>query len=340
MNRELLAALCRVDGPSGREEAVRRMILQELEASPAPKEVTVDPMGNVLVHLIGRQPASKRLLLDAHMDEVGFLVSFIQPDGLLRFETVGGIDKTVLFGHRVRIGRQLGVIGGKAVHQCRDKEKETVPAAETMLIDIGAADRQAAEAVVSVGDDGTFAEGFTDWGNGFFCGKAVDDRVGCALLLTLAGQQPAYDVWLSFSVQEEVGLRGAAVVGNAVRPDIAVAVDATTAADTVGSTDADCVCRVRGGAVVSFADRATLYDRPLYDRIRAAAEARGIPTQTKTRVAGGNNAASLQRSHTGVQTAAVSLPCRYIHSPACVGHWEDVEAMEALLRCLVEELPA
>lgn len=340
MKNGLLHDLCVIDAPSGREDAVRAFILARLAELPTKKEVTVDPMGNVIVHLFGRQPAPKRLLIDAHMDEVGFLVAAITSDGLLRFEPVGGIDKQVLFGHRVRIGAQRGVIGGKAIHQCKGKEKETIPENDTMLIDIGAPDRETAEKLVHIGDDGTFDNGFTEWGNGFFCGKAVDDRVGCALLLTVAETQPEYDLWLSFSVQEEVGLRGAGVVGNTVKPDIAIALDATTAADTVGSSDENCVCRVRGGAVVSFADRATLYDRPLYDRIRAAADEHGIAAQTKTRVAGGNNAGAIQRSHTGVQMAAISLPCRYIHSPSCVGHWDDVQAMEDLLRVLTEELPA
>lgn len=339
MDKQLLRDLCAIDGASGRESAVREFILARLASSTAPHEVTVDAMGNVIVHMIGKEKPSKKLLLDAHMDEVGFLVSHITDEGYLRFETVGSIDKQVLFGARVRIGGQIGVIGGKAFHHCSAEDATVIPDEGELLIDIGATDRESAEALVHVGDAGTFANGFADINDKVFVGKAVDDRVGCALLLTISEKQPRYDIWLSFSVQEEVGLRGAAVVGESVRPDIAVALDATTAADTVGSSRETAVCRVGDGAVVSFADRATLYDPALYHRIRALAEENRIPTQTKNRVAGGNNAGAIQRSHTGVRMAAVSLPTRYIHSPGCMGSWHDVQSMEDLLTLLIERLP-
>ena len=139
-------------------------------------------------------------------------------------------------------------------------------------------------------------------------------------------------------MQEEVGLRGAGVAAEAVQPDIAVAIDATTAADIAGTPADKEVCRVGKGAVVSFADRATLYDSELYHRIRSIAQENQIPAQTKNCIAGGNNAGAIQRTHTGVSMAAVSLPCRYIHSPYCVGSLADVEAMEKLLFCLAEQL--
>lgn len=340
MDKRLLFELCSLDGVSGREYAVRDFILKNLNESSVPKDVSIDAMGNILVHLHGKAPASKTVLLDAHMDEVGFLVTHINDDGTLCFDTVGGIDKKVLFGQRVRIGDTLGVIGGKAVHQCTKDEKDTVPVIDNMTIDIGADGSEEAQTRVKIGQGGTFACGLQEWENGFVVGKALDDRVGCALLLTIAAEPPERDIWLSFSVQEEVGLRGAKTVAEAVRPEIAVAIDATTAADVAGSSDKTCVCRVGGGPVVSFADRATLYDRELYDSVRTFAEDNGIATQTKNRIAGGNNGAALQRGYVGAQTAAISLPCRYIHSPACMGSMSDIEAMEKLLFLLVERLTA
>ena len=146
-------------------------------------------------------------------------------------------------------------------------------------------------------------------------------------------------MWLSFSVQEEVGLRGAKVVGEQIRPHIAIAIDATTAADIAGSTDKTCVCRAGNGPVVSFVDGGTLYDQELYQSIRSIAEEAGIQTQTKNRVAGRNNAASLQFSYTGARVSAISLPCRYIHSPSCFGKMSDIEGMEKLLHILAERLP-
>ncbi len=340
MDKQLLAQLCDIDAVSGREHDVRRFILDRIAALTVDHEVTVDAMGNILLHLFGKTKCSKKLLLDAHMDEVGFFVSHITDDGYLRFETVGGIDKQALFGVRVRIGKQLGVIGGKAGHHCAGDEAEKIPDTQEMLIDIGAPDRAEAEKIVRIGQGGTFAVEFcNNEDTGYFMGKAVDDRVGCALLLSLAQKQPPYDIWLSFSVQEEVGLRGAGVVANAVCPDIAIAIDATTAQDTAGSTDETCVCRTGNGAVVSFADKATVYDHDLYRYIRELADENGIKTQTKNRVAGGNNAGAIQRSHTGVRMASVSLPTRYIHTGRCVGKWEDVQSMEQLLSLLIERLP-
>ncbi len=339
MDKELLRRLCETDGVSGREDAVRALILQTLDASAAPHEKRVDAMGNIIVHLFGKRPAKQKLLLDAHVDEVGVLVTRIEEDGFLRFSTVGGIDKQVLYGHRVRFGEHTGVIGGKAVHQCSDEERKDIPEPDAMAIDLGAESAKETSLWVSVGDFGTFDEELTINGD-IFCGKAVDDRIGCALLLTLCMTQPPFDIWVSFSVQEEIGARGAGVVAETVVPDIAIALDATTAADTVGSTDATAVCRLGEGAVVSFADRGTLYDPDLYRNIRAWAAEQGIPTQTKTKVAGGNNSSALQTRNTGARVAAVSLPCRYIHSPVCTGSLRDVQAMEDLLRVLIARLPA
>lgn len=338
MNKQLLADLCAIDGVSGREHNVRDYILDYLHKNDVPMEVRVDNMGNIIVHLIGKEKASKVVQFDAHMDEVGFIITNIGDDGFLRFATVGGIDSRALFGHRVRIGTHKGVIGGKAGHQCHGDESKKVPSADSLTIDIGAANKEEAEKLVKIGAYGTFDNNLTWMGDDRFLGKAVDDRVGCMLLLELAQKQPQRDVWLSFSVQEEIGLRGAGIATEAIHPDYAVAIDATTAADIAGNSPEQSVCFVGQGAVVSFADRATLYDPELYQRIRKMADEKGIPTQTKTTVAGGNNAGAMQGRHTGVHMTAISLPCRYIHSSACMGKIQDVEAMYDLLVMLAEEL--
>ena len=338
MNKQLLADLCALDGVSGHEHAVREYILARLSESTAPMEVHTDNMGNILVHMIGKEKANKIVQLDAHMDEVGFIITDINSDGFLRFDTIGGIDSRVLFGHRVRIGAQKGVIGGKAFHQCGPDDTKKVPSADSLTIDIGAENQEEAEKLIKIGDCGTFDNELKWLGEDVFLGKAVDDRVGCMLLLELAQKQPARDLWLSFSVQEEIGLRGAGVATEAIHPDYAVAIDATTAADVAGNSPEQSVCFVGDGAVVSFADRATLYDPELYQRIRKMADEKGIPTQTKTTVAGGNNAGAMQGRHFGVKMTAVSLPCRYIHSSACMGKVQDVQAMYDLLEMLAEEL--
>lgn len=338
MNKELLTALCQIDGLPGHEKAVREYIVHTLEATGNPMEITVDAMGNVIVHLIGKQPAVKKVLLDAHMDEVGFIVTYINQDGTLKFDTLGGMSQQVLFGHRVRIGDCLGVIGGKAVHQCGKDEKKKVPSVDGMCIDIGCANAEEAARLVEVGDVGTFAVEFNWYNEDIFCGKAVDDRFGCAILLELAKTQPQRDIWLSFTVQEELGCRGAGIAAEAVAPDYAVAIDATTAADTAGNSGAATVCCMGKGAVVPFADGGTLYEQDLYRRTMALAAEKGIPVQTKSLVAGGNNAAAIQRRGSGIRTVTVSLACRYIHSPACMGSMKDVENIEKLITLLVEEL--
>ncbi len=334
MNKELLTALCELDGVSGREHAVRDFIIEQLDKIETPKEIHVDSMGNVLVHLKGKTPAQQVVQFDAHMDEVGFIITHIGDDGNLRFEKVGGINNDVLFGHRVRIGEQIGVIGGKALHQCDDSKK--VPS--SMTIDIGAESKEVAEKLVKIGQYGTFDTSMCWFSDDLFMCKAVDDRVGCLLLLELAKIQPERDIWLSFSVQEEIGLRGAGVATEQIKPDYVVAIDATTAADTAGSSEETAVCCMGKGAVVSFADGATMYDANLYQQIRAWANEAGIPIQTKNKIAGGNNAGAMQRRGVGARTTAISLPCRYIHSPACMGSAKDVDAMAELLNLLAVEL--
>ncbi len=337
--RLTLQELSRLDGISGREEAVRNYILAKLQQSPAHPHFTVDRMGNVLCELRGHSRPQKRLMLAAHMDEVGLIITGIHEDGYLHFAPVGGIDQGVLCGRRVRIGQQAGIIGCKAVHLCTKKEKEKLPDVTDLLIDIGAKSRKEAEKLVSPGDVAAFDADCVDMQD-LMIGKALDDRAGCALLLQLAEQIPPYDLTLAFTVQEEVGLRGAGPAAFSVQPDIAVIVDATTAADTADVPPSKQVCSVGGGPVVSFMDKSTLYDHDLYRFIRQTAEALSISHQTKTTVAGGNDAGAIQRTAGGVRVAAVSLPCRYIHSPSCVLSMQDMTDTKTLLAKLIEVLPA
>ena len=335
-----LRALCSIDGVSGREEAVRDYILRQLAASPAQVEAHTDPLGNVIARVTGRRRAARTLLFAAHMDEVGLMVTGATEDGFLRATTVGGIDPSVLFGRRVRVNGHTGVIGGKATHQCSAEEKRSAPPTERLLIDVGADTREEALRLAGPGDPVAFDSGYTKLEGGMIKARALDDRAGCALLLELAGKVPEYDVTLAFTVQEEVGLRGARTAAFAVKPDVAVVVDSTTAADTAGVPEEKQVCRVGGGPVVSFMDRQTLYDKALYDRIWKTAERLGLPVQTKTTVAGGNDAGAIQRAGAGARVAAVSLPCRYIHSPSCALSKKDFQATLSLLRALADELAA
>ena len=325
-----LKKLCSLEGVSGREHPVREYILRVLQQSPADMSVRVDPMGNVLAYVKGRERAKHTLLFAAHMDEVGFMITGVTPEGYLRFTTVGGIDPKVVYGRSVRVGGISGVIGGKATHLCSADEKKQVPKPSELLIDIGAASKEEAEALVRPGDTAVFAGEFSRLEGGLVKSRAIDDRAGCALLLDLAEQTPDYDMVLAFTVQEEVGLRGAKAA--------AVVVDATTAADTIGVAADKQVCRVGEGAVISFMDKRTLYDADLYARILEIAKKKNIRAQSKTMVAGGNDAGAIQLAGRGARVAAVSLPCRYLHSPACVVAKRDMEQTLALLQELARQL--
>lgn len=329
-----------LNGISGYEQTVRKYICEQLKEAPAVESVTVDRMGNCYVRLKGNKPAPHGVVIAAHMDEVGGIVTGITEDGYLRFDTVGGIVPAVLYARRVSVNGCTGVIGGKPIHLCKDKERETVPVISDMRIDIGADTREEAKQYVRLGDPIHFVSEYTPLGDRLFKAKALDDRAGCAMLLELAKTQPEYDVTLAFTVQEEVGLRGATVAGNVLQPEYTVVVDATTAADTAGVPEEKQVCKVGGGPVVSFMDRRTFYDQKLYTHIRALADEQGIPAQTKTIVAGGNDAGAFQTAGAGSRVAAISLPCRYIHSPSCVLAHEDVEATVRLLKLLMNTLPA
>ncbi len=338
--RESILKLSALPGIAGREADVRTYILEELKTAPAVREVRVDRMGNILADLRGEKPAPHRVMFAAHMDEVGGIVTDITVDGYLRFACVGGIVPEALFARRVTVNGHIGVIGGKAVHQCKDDEKKKIPALAAMRIDIGATDRAEAETVCRVGDAVFFTDDTAALGDGRFISKALDDRVGCALLLALAKTQPKYDVVIAFTVQEEVGTRGAGPAAFAVQPEIAVAVDATTAADIMGASEDNRVCCMGGGAVVSFMDRRTMYDKALFDEIFRLAEKHGIAVQTKHVVAGGNDAGAMQAAGEGARVAAVSLPCRYLHSPACMLDDGDVRETYRLLEVMMNTLPA
>lgn len=329
-----------LNGISGYEETVLGYIREQLKEAPAVESIAVDRMGNCFVRMKGNKPAPHTVVMAAHMDEVGGIVTGITADGYLRFETVGGIVPAVLYARRVSVNGHTGVIGGKPIHVSKDKERETVPAISDMRIDIGADTREEAERYVRPGDPIYFVSEYTALGERLFKAKALDDRAGCAMLLKLAKTRPEYDITLVFTVQEEVGLRGATVAGNVLQPEYTVVVDATTAADTAGVPEEKQVCKVGGGPVVSFMDRRTFYDQKLYTYIRALADEQGVPAQTKTIVAGGNDAGAFQTAGAGSRVAAVSLPCRYIHSPSCVLAYEDVESTVRLLELLMNTLPA
>jgi len=326
--------LCSIPGVSGCEHAVREYIVSAVGGCGA---CSTDALGNLIVFKKGKKSRQKKLMLAAHMDEVGLIVVYITDEGFLKFTTVGGIVTGILPGKRVLVGdgKVPGVIGIKPVHLADKKEASEVPGADSLYIDIGASSREQAEKAVGVGDCAVFDSDPVEFGDGLLKARALDDRCGCAVLLDLIRSEIPYDTWFAFTVQEEIGLRGASAAAFRIEPDFAVVVETTTAADLPGVEGEKRVCALGGGAVVSFMDKTTLYDRKLYDMAFRLGKAEAIKMQTKTLVAGGNDAGSIHRSRGGVKTLTVSVPCRYLHSPACVVSLSDVREVRKLVYALI-----
>lgn len=339
MNRvfEFAKDLSLIDGISSREDDVRNYIIDNIKDDKSCSFI-IDNLGNLIVEKKGKTVPQNKIMIDAHMDEVGLIVSYITSDGFLKFHNVGGINEKVLLGRTVKVNDLTGVIGIKPIHLVPKDKSKNIPEMEDLCIDIGATSREEAEKYVSLGDSVSFVSEYTEFGknNEFIKAKALDDRLGCAVMLDLLLSEMEYDVTFTFTVQEEVGCKGAITATNRVNPDYAIALECTTASDVSGFDGEKKVCALLGGAVVSFMDRATVYPRDLYRKAMSVAKEKNIKAQTKTMVAGGNNAGQIHKSSDGVKCLAVSVPCRYLHSPSCVINKSDVEEVKKLVVELVE----
>jgi putative aminopeptidase FrvX len=341
---ELVQRLSDLPGAGGDEGAVRDAIWAEV--APHVEAGRVDALGSLLVR---RGRGRPRVLIDAHMDEVALMVRHIEQDGWLRFRSVGGIDPRVLPGAVVRVGAAAvpGVIGWRPVHlQTEDDRRRVVPVKD-LAIDIGASSREQAERAVQPGDYAVFATRAGFFGEGLLRGKALDDRIGCAILATVLRAEEDYGVELHgvFTVQEELGLRGAGPAAYAVEPDVALALEGTTCADVPGVDEHARITRLGGGPVLTLMDGGMIADRRVNALLRQAAEEAGIPYQWKQAATGGTDAGRIHTSRGGVPSAVVSVPCRYIHSPCAVASRADIghalALVQAFLRTLAQRgLPA
>ncbi len=334
----ILKTLCDEYGISGNESTVASRIIGMIEDYA--DSYYVDNLGSVIAFKKGARTPAKKILIDAHTDEVGMIVTGFAADGGLCFTTVGGVDARVILGRLVLVGedRIPGVIGTKAIHMQSEEERKTAVPVDKLYIDIGCSSKEEAQALVDYGDEVCFPAGFGTFGNGYLKGKAIDDRFGCAVMVELIRAELPCDCWFSFSVQEEVGCRGAAASAFAVAPDYAIVLETTTAADLAGVSEPKSVCTLGKGAVVGFMDRGTVYPRDLYKLCHQLGAEKGIPVQTKTMVAGGNDARSIHQAAGGIKTIAVSAPSRYLHSPFCVVKESDLTAVRDLTRALIEKL--
>ncbi len=315
---------------SGEEGAVRRLVLEAVR--PIADAVRVDALGNVLADKKAKQGSrnAPRLLLASHMDEVGFMIVDHDSDGGLRFGVVGGISDKILLGKPVLVGarRLPGVIGAAPVHLLSGERRASVIKTSQMRIDIGAGSQDAARRLAPAGDRATFATEFAAL-DGALRGKALDDRLSCASLIGLlrAGPYPV-ELHAAFTVQEEVGLRGARVAGYAVDPLAAIALDCTPALDLPSSREVENSLyntRAGHGPAIYVADGSTLSDKRLVNYLVRLAEEAGLPYQLRQAGGGGTDAGAIQKARMGVPVVSLSVPTRYLHTPAALARLEDWE---------------
>lgn len=324
---DALKEICMLNGTSGDEGRVREYIKSRIRAD----EVTVDALGNLIVFKKGRKTPKNKIMFAAHMDEVGFMITDITSDGFLHIDAVGGINSSVVLGRALRLeSGVLGVVGTKAIHQQSKDERGKMPSFDELYLDIGACSKEEAEKFATRGSYAYFDTDFFEFGGCFIKGKAIDDRAGCLIMMEMINGEPEYDAWYAFTVQEEIGTRGAKAAAFTISPDIAIVIETTTACDIAGVSGSKRVCELGKGAVVSYMDKGTVYDRALYSLVSDIAKPNGIPVQTKTLVAGGNDSGAIHVSRGGVRTCAISVPCRYLHSPSCVIKESDYLAVKSL----------
>jgi len=329
----ILRQLSEAIGVSGNEDAVRKIIAGAVRDHV--DELHTDTIGNLFA--VKKARGAKRafkVMLAAHMDEVGLMITGYEGNGGLRFRAVGGIDDRILPGQVLLVGPDKipGVIGIKPVHLLKGDEGKQVIKMDSMVIDIGASSREEAEKRVKLGQVAAFATRYRQAGR-TVTGKAFDDRAGCAVLVELLrGARFPFDLYAVFTVQEEVGLRGARVAAAAIEPDCAFALEGTICDDLPKDKDTSPTTELGKGPAITLMDRSVLADRRLVDHLIATAEMLHIPYQFKQPGIGGTDAGAIARSKTGVPSVPVAVPCRYIHSPVSRLSLDDFENTVRLMR--------
>ncbi len=347
MNAALIDRLCELSAfvaPSGAEGEILSHI--QSIVTPFCDRIERDALGNLLCYRDGTSPSLSPLLLSAHADEVGFMITEVCADGSLAFSCIGGMDESILCGKPVTVVGAKGKIGGtifeKPLHLMPRADRKILPKVQDLRIDIGCASKAEALTVADIGDFAVMDGDFRLFGRSLCCGKALDDRLGCAILcevlktLSKRDIRTPYPLCVAFTVREEVGLSGAVVAANRVRPYSALVLETTAIADLPSVPKEKQVAQVGCGGALSIMDRSTVYDRELLQLLLSLGEAKNIPVQTKKYISGGNDAGHIHKSTVGVRCAALSAPCRYLHSPSCVLDTEDASAMLDLVLAVLQ----
>lgn len=335
---DLLEKLCNATAVSGDEYEVRKIVLEEVESTV--DECSVDTMGNVLAKKFGKGENRIKVMLAAHMDEIGFMIVKKHDDNLFQFVNIGGIDERQLPGKAVLVGRDHlpGVIGAKPIHMTTRAERKNKIGVSELRIDLGPeiGDR------VKPGDWATFATRFEVLGPSIRA-KALDNRFGVATLIELIKHAPEnIDLLAAFTVQEEVGLRGARVAAYHFDPDMAIALDSTPAYDLPTWDDEDqnvqYNTRLDAGPAIYVMDRATIADRRIVNLLTETAEAFGIPFQLRQPGGGGTDAGTIHLTRSGIPSTSVSVPARYAHTAASIARLDDWENTLRLLLAALSKI--
>jgi putative aminopeptidase FrvX len=333
---EILTNACAVSGDEGE---VRKIVLDEVR--PVADDVKIDHLGNVLVIKNGKGKARLRVMLAAHMDEVGFMLiqNEDKEDGIYRFDVVGGVSTSHLAGQSILIGKEHvpGVIGAKPVHMTTNEELKNALTLESLRIDVGPGNSH----LVKPGDRATYATRFSRVGPSLRA-KALDDRLGICTLIELVKQAPPnIDLLAAFTVQEEVGLRGAKVAAYALEPDLAIALDSTPANDLPTWDDSENTrynTRLGYGPAIYTADAATLSDPRLIRHLAETAEEAKIPYQLRQPGGGGTDAGAIHKQRAGIPSVSVSVPGRYLHTPVSLARLSDWKNTLALVHLALQRL--
>lgn len=333
----LLARLTEANGAPGQEGDVRDLIRAEIE--PHVQEIRTDALGN-LIAIKNPDAPGPRVMLAAHMDEVALMIVGIEGNGFLKFRPIGGVDPRVLVAKSVLVGAKKipGVIGSKPIHLQKPPERERAFTMQELLIDIGAKNKEEAERLVKLGEIAYFTTKYEELGNGKIKAKALDDRVGCVLAIRLLQENVSFPLIAAFTVQEEVGLRGAGVATYQAKPDVALVLEGTTASDVPGTDEHKHATTVGKGPCITVIDRASIPHPPLIQELFALAEEQGIAVQVRRNTAGGTDAGQIQLSEEGVKVATIAVPCRYIHSPVSVMSRDDYEGAYKLVKSYLAKL--
>ncbi len=340
INVELLKKICEVPGAPGFESRIRKLVLREIDGLV--DEVSIDPMGNVVA--IKKGTSDKRVMVAAHMDEISFIVTHVDEEGFVRFIPLGGFDPKTLTSQRVIIhGKEdvIGVMGSKPIHLMKPEERtKAVPISE-YFIDCG---RPAAEMknLISVGNPITRERSLIEMGE---CvnSKSLDNRVSVYILIevlkALKGKNIPHDLYAVFTVQEEVGLRGAISAAGHIDPDFGFGLDVTIAFDVPGAQPHEFVTKLGGGAAIKVMDGSTISDFRMVDYLKACADRNEIPWQLEVLPAGGTDTAGIQRSGSkGSIAGAISIPLRHIHQTIEMAHKKDIRDCIDLLENAIVEL--